>query len=120
MYLTRLCKPRAVTRCLATSRAHVGSFDFQPDATSRTRLSVHNYLFQEVTMFVLPTPKEKAAVAAAAPGAQESALFGKPIVPPLHRITMGFGSFFSTNFLLTPFILQSFPFGCIALNPVTD
>ncbi len=117
MYLTRLCKPRAVTRCLATSRAHVGSFDFQPDATSRTRLSVHNYLFQEVTMFVLPTPKEKAAVAAAAPGAQESALFGKPIVPPLHRITTGFGSFLPTNFLLTPLQLTKLPLWLHSAQP---
>src|SRR5574341_7535 len=109
MYPTHPRRPRAVTRCLAVSRAHVGHFDFQPDDTGRTRLSVHNHLFQEVTMLVLSTPREKAAVAAAAPGAQGSAPTGYPIVPLLRRISMGFGLFFSTNFLLTPLPDSIFP-----------
>jgi hypothetical protein len=102
MHHTHPNKPRAVTRCLAVSRAHVGCFDFQSDATGRTRLSIIYHLLQEVTMLVLPTPKEKAAGATAASGAQQSAPTDNPIVPLLRRITMGFGSFFSTNFLSTP------------------
>ena len=90
MYLTHPRKPRAVTRCLAVSRAHVGNFDFQPDATGNTPLCVHYSLFQEVTMIVLSTPNEKAAGATAASSAQMSALSSNPIVPSLRRNAMGF------------------------------
>jgi hypothetical protein len=102
MYHTHPRKPKAVTRCLAVSRAHVGSFDFQPDSTGRTPLSTIYHHFQEVTMLVLPTPKEKAAVAPAASGAQGSAHQCVSIVPLLHRITMGFGSFLLHKFLVHP------------------
>ena len=108
MYLTQQRIPRAVTRCLAVSHAHVGNFDFQSDTTGRTRLSIIYHLFQEVTMLVLPTPKEKAAVATAASSAQESAQLGNPIVPLLHRITMGFGSFFPKKFPAHPLHLTKF------------
>jgi hypothetical protein len=50
MYLTYPPKPRAVTRCLAASRTHVGNLNFQPDATGRTRLSKIYYLLQEISI----------------------------------------------------------------------
>jgi len=117
MYLTQQRIPRAVTRCLAVSHAHVGNFDFQSDTTGRTRLSIIYHLFQEVTMLVLPTPKEKAAVATAASSAQESAQLGNPIVPLLHRITMGFGSFFSTKFPSTSLPDSIVPFWLHSAQP---
>jgi hypothetical protein len=105
MYPIHPCKSRAVTRCLAVSRAHVGEFGFQPDATGRTRPSTIYHLFQEVTMIPPPTLNGKAAVAAAAlrqlrcncfnnrprrlSGAQTSAL-DTSIVPPPRRKAMGF------------------------------
>jgi len=80
----------------------MGKFDFQPDATERTRLSIIYHFFQEVTLLVLPTPKEKAAVAPAASGAQKSALPSNPIVPSLCRNAMGFRSFLSPTTPLNP------------------
>jgi hypothetical protein len=103
MYLTHPREPRAVTRCLAVSRAHVGNFDFQPDATGRTRLSTNYSLFQEVTMIPVPAPNEKAAGATAASCAQVSAITSNPIVPPLRRNAMGFRSFLPTITPRNPF-----------------
>lgn len=102
MYFTHPLNAKAVTRCLAESRAHAGFPSFQPDTTERTRLPTLYYLFQEVTLLVLPTPKEKAAVAAAASGAQESALTGNSIVPSLRQNAMGFRSFFPSTTPLNP------------------
>jgi hypothetical protein len=103
VYLTHPRKPRAATRCLAVSRAHAGNFDFQPDTTGRTQLSISYDLFQEVTMLVIPTPNQKAAVAAAASSAQMNALTGNPIVPPPRRNSPGFRSSLPTIFSLNPF-----------------
>lgn len=102
MYFTHPLNAKAVTRCLAEFRAHAGFLSFQPDTTERTRLPTLYYLFQEVTLLVLPTPKEKAAVAAAASGAQQSALTGNPIVPSLVRNAMGFRLFFPSTIPLNP------------------
>ncbi len=102
MYFTHPLNAKAVTRCLAESRAHAGFLSFQPDTTERTRLPTLYYLFQEVTLLLLPIPKEKAAVAAAASGAQESAQPCIPIVPSLRRNTMGFRSFFPSITPLNP------------------
>ncbi len=93
MYLTLSRKVKAAICCIAATTAHAGGFNFQPDATRRTPLSVHHYLLQEVTVIPIPARNEKAAGAAAAFNAQMSAITGSSIVPPLRRNGMGFRLF---------------------------
>jgi len=96
MYNIIVSKTKAVTQPTAATPAHVSKFNFQPDATRNTPPSVHHYLSQEAPMIPVPNPKEKAAGATAASGAQQSALPSNPIVPPLRGIAMEFRSFFPT------------------------
>jgi len=103
MYKPHPRKAKAAICTIAATIAYSGQSNFQPDARRRDPLTVHQDLSQEVTMIPVPTPKEKAAGATAAPGAQVSAITGNPIVPPLHRNTMGFCPFFPLNFPTHPF-----------------
>ena len=96
MYFTHSRKAKPAIRWLAASCAHMGKFNFQPDATRKTPLSAHNHLFQEVTMLLVPTPKEKAAVATAAPGALTSAPTSNSILPLLQQNETGLCSFLPT------------------------
>lgn len=102
MYLTHPYQARAVSRCLAMTRAQMGRLDPSGGTTAGTRLSPINQPFQELPMPVETLPNEKAAVAAAAPGALKSTHISNPIVPPLRRNAMGFSSPFSTNSPLIP------------------
>lgn len=93
-------KAKAAIYTIATSMAHTGRTNSQPDARWRNPPAVHQDLLQEVTVILIPAHKGKAAVAPAAQSAQMSALTSNPIVPPLQRNAMGFN----------PFLLPVFPF----------
>ena len=96
-------KAKAAIYTIAACMARAGQSNSQPDAGQTESPIVHQYLLQEVTMIAVSTPKEKAAVTAAAQSAQVSAITGNSIVPPLHRDAMGFCSFFSSTSPLHPF-----------------
>lgn len=100
MYLIHPLIAKAVTRYPSLAYPYLGKFSFLTDITGRNRLPPINHLSQGVTMLVLPTHKEKAAVAAAAPSAHMSVLQANSIVPLHRRNAMGFGS------NLQPFPLQ--------------
>jgi len=102
MYIPYSRKAKAAISTIAATPAHMGQPNFQPDVRRRDPLTVHQDLPQEVTVISVQVPKEKAAVATAAPGAQVSALTGNLIVPPLHRNAMGFCPFFLFNFPTHP------------------
>jgi hypothetical protein len=102
MHIPHPRKAKAAICCIAATIAYSGQSNFQSDARRRDPLTVHQDLPQEVTVISVQVPKEKAAGATAAPGAQVSAITGNPIVPPLHQNTMGFAHFFSSTSPLNP------------------
>lgn len=103
MYSTHSHKIKTAICCIAATSNQLSDFLFQLDVTGNTPLSVHNRLSQEVTMFLVPTPNIKAAVATAAQRAQTSAITGNPIVPPPRQNEPGLCLFLPTIYPFNPF-----------------
>ena len=96
-------KVKAAIYTIAACMARAGQTNLQPDARRRDPLTVHQDLSPEVTVILVPVPKEKAAVAAAAQSAQMSALESNRIVTPLLRNATGFSPFFPSTSPFNPF-----------------
>ena len=102
MYLDLFREVKGTICCIGAPLGQVGEFEFPWDTSRFTQVPAYPYLYQEVTMIPIPTPKEKAAVAPAASGARLSATHINHIVPLLCLNSIAFCSTLSRVFSLKP------------------
>jgi hypothetical protein len=102
MYLDLFREVKGTICCIGAPLGQVGEFEFPWDTSRFTQVPAYPYLYQEVTMIPIPTPKENAAVAPAASSARLSAIQSNHIVPLLYRNAAAFCSSFSRSCSLKP------------------